>query len=86
MAKETTKGTFLNFRISDEERDAIDAAAEISGLDRSKQARALINFALGLKQAPYIPAEHEGQLSFKAPIHGVPGRRRTRRKRGRVAA
>jgi len=72
MAKET----FLNFRISDEERDALDEAAKRSGCDRSKQARALIRFALGIEdQKPYIPIARQEQLSFSRPTQHTPGRR-----------
>jgi hypothetical protein len=73
--------TFLNFRISDEEREAIDKAAAQSGIDRSKQARALIRYALGIQEpprTPYIPIAGSEGRSFNAP---APGARRPRRRR-----
>ena len=70
------KETFLNFRIPDTVRDALDDAAAKSGCTRSQQARMLIEFALGIEYKPYIPVMHgqnaEPQLSFMGPRHGAP--------------
>ena len=58
---------FLNFPVDDDLMAQIDAAAEASGIVRAKQARALIEYALGYVRKPYIPEEHQAGLPFKQP-------------------
>lgn len=66
---------FLNFEAPDDLLEKIDAAAERSGLDRSKQARALIEYALGVERKPYIPVAQQERLSFNTPHHEAPGKK-----------
>lgn len=73
--------TFLNFAVPDDLVEMIDETAEKSGLDRSKQARALIEYALGYVRKPYIPAaEQPAQLSFSRPQYGPPSQKSRRRR------
>ena len=67
---------FLNFPVPDDLLALIDDTAKKSGLVRAKQARALIEYALGYERKPYIPAAHTQGLPFKAPAQDAPGRRR----------
>jgi len=67
---------FLNFPIDEELMERIDAAARQSGIVRAKQARALIEYALGFERKPYIPVAESPRLNFKKPTHGAPVKQR----------
>ena len=57
---------FLNFFVPDDMMVQIDRCAEKSGLDRSKQARALIAYALGIDvRKPFIPAAQQHDLPYQ---------------------
>lgn len=75
--------TFLNFAVPDELVERIDEAAAKSGLDRSKQTRALIEYALGYEHKPFIPAAQQERLSFESPTRKATARRS---RKDRVAA
>ncbi len=71
---------FLNFEVTDELLTHLDEAAKKSRWDRSKQARAMLEYALGIEHKPYLPLPpHQlEQLPFKGPSHEAPERRRRR--------
>lgn len=72
---------FLNMYVPDEMMEQIDLSAQKSGLDRSKQARALIAFALGIEAhaKPYIPVAQEPQLPFRVPTRDASPQKSRRR-------
>lgn len=70
---------FLNFRISEELKAALDDAATRSGWDRSKQARTMLEAAFGITHKPYIPVPTADGRHFRQPAHGAPGRKSRRR-------
>jgi hypothetical protein len=70
---------FLNFEVTDELLHGLDEAAKKSRWDRSKQARAMLEYALGIERKPYLPLPpHLDAQPFNEPTHEAPGRRRRR--------
>ena len=73
MSQAKPRRHFLNFEVEEELLAMIDETAKRSNWDRSKQARALIKYALGIPNQPYIPMERahmqEPELPFGKPSH-----------------
>jgi hypothetical protein len=72
------KRYFLNFEVDKEMMGKIDETAKQSKVSRSRQARALIEYGLGIERKPFIPVQ---RLSFNTPIHEAPGKKSRRRRK-----
>jgi hypothetical protein len=58
---------FLNFRISVELKERLDEAAKLSGWDRSKQARYMLERLFKIEPKPYFPMPGSEPLGFGEP-------------------